>query len=488
MTLLLDGATFTQEDEILGQKLRGEGPSAFGIFGRPGGMVAERVLHSLSGPGNTAAPRTIYLSGGLTPTRRLRERLGQELAEHGKGVDADSSWSELIRVAARPPSNPLVLDRAHLIAEADARFVTELERGWRRATTAGDAPRLAIISDDRRFLNQLRGKKSPFYDALGALTDGTPETVTTIEVRPLPYGAIARHCPGWSAYDVIRGFAVFGGMPQVLNAIEPQKSLRWNVVHLLLDPSGPLFDLPVRVIAARFQKAGRYASVLSALADGACTWQEVALATPDFGSGSQMGAYMKRLEERGLIEVATSLDAPPGSRRKRYRTSDPFDSFWFRFVGPLVDRLRSGRTNPADAWSEYVEPHLDGFVGRILPWVARQYLGRYASARLGASTRIVGGLWGEEYNFDAAATLADGSIVYGHCTWVDRGLGVGALERTREELRRTRYGFGRERRTVLLVMKEPPAPELELAALRDPNVEWADAQRLVAAARLAPTP
>ena len=100
----------------------------------------------------------------------------------------------------------------------------------------------------------------------------------------------------------------------------------------------------------------------------------------------------------------------------------------------------------------------------------------------------MGGLWGEEYNFDAAATLADGSIVYGHCTWVDRGLGVGALERTREELRRTRYGFGRERRTVLLVMKEPPTPELELAALRDPNVEWADAQRLVAAARLAPTP
>jgi hypothetical protein len=50
-------------------------------------------------------------------------------------------------------------------------------------------------------------------------------------------------------------------------------------------------------------------------------------------------------------------------------------------------------------------------------------------------------------------------------------------------VRETRFGFGRERRTIILFMKTPPTPELDHMVLRDPNVEWIDAERLVAGAR-----
>ena len=96
---------------------------------------------------------------------------------------------------------------------------------------------------------------------------------------------------------------------------------------------------------------------------------------------------------------------------------------------------------------------------------------------------MVGGLWGAGYDFDAAATLNDGSVVYAHCTWQGSPIGEEALVRARAEVRETRYGFGRERRTIMLVMKHPPTPDLEHIVLRDPNVEWIDAERLVTGAR-----
>ena len=84
---------------------------------------------------------------------------------------------------------------------------------------------------------------------------------------------------------------------------------------------------------------------------------------------------------------------------------------------------------------------------------------------------------------DAAATRSDGSVVYAHFTWEGRPVGEEALVGARAEVRETRYGFGRERRTIVLFMKQPPTPDLEHIVLRDANVEWIDAERLVVGAR-----
>lgn len=471
------------EDQALARALLSQEPYVLSVFGRLGTMSTQRVLNGLSEPSDSGARKDVFVRGGLVPVRTLRARLAAELTRLGKPLDGSPSWPDLIRIAADSPGHVLVFDEAHLIAEVDRRFVRDLALGWKATGGEKGRLRMVLISDDRRFLGPLMGSDSPFFDPLLALRPDRSDPRAAFDVGLLPYGALARACPRWSAVDIIRGYAVFGGQPEVLRWLEPDRRLGWNVTRLLLSPSGALFDrLPER-ISARFQKTGRYGAVLSALANGARTWQEVVRSTPEFGAGSPMGAYMKRLEERGLVAVRDPLDAPPGSRRKRYALADAFDGFWFRLVAPLADRLRSGRVDPAEAWETDIVPRLDAVVRQVLPDVGRQYVERYAASRLGSETRIAGGLWGDGYDFDVAATLKDGSVVYGHCSWVDRSLTVGALHRALEELRETRFGFGRERRTMLLLMKEPPSTELELAVLRYPNVEWLDAERLVSAAR-----
>ncbi len=474
------------QDEGLKQVLRGADPYVVAAFARPFSAAAARVLDALT-VGETGAGRIaaapIYLKGGLTPARALRQRLAAELSRRGRPHDSDVDWSTLLRAAAKSPSLTIVLDDAHLFAEAERRFVRELAQAWRAASSEGGVPRWVLVSDDRRFLADLSGTDSPFHDPLAALTDRGAETVKPAELGALTYEALAQACPEWSAEDVIRGYAIFGGLPEILGLLQSKRSLATNVSRVILDPSGPLLSSVADAISTRFQKTARYGAVLSALAAGAETWQDVSRSEPEFGSGSALGAYMKRLQERGLVDVHDSLDAPAGARRKRYSLSDPFHAFWFRFVAPLADRLRSRQMQPVDAWNEHIDPGLDPYVSSSLPRIARQYLERRAAERLGAGARVVGGLWGAGYDFDAAATLNDGSVVYAHCTWQASPVGEEALGRARAEVRETRYGFGRERRTILLVMKQPPKPELEHIVLRDPNVEWIDAERLIAGAR-----
>lgn len=413
----------------------------------------------------------------------VRRRLWAQLPPGPQGAEQVPGWTALVEAAAHPGAPVVVFDAAERIAECDSSFVNNVARGWLEARGRGRASTLVFLSDDRRFLSSLSGPRSAFYDPVAELTEDTADPVRSGGIDPLSFAALARHCPAWAPLDVVRGYAVFGGLPSVLRELRPDRSLSWNVIHRLLTPTALLFDRVPTALAAQFQKVARYGEMLASLARGARTWHDVVRSTPELGPGSQMGAYMKRLEERGWVAVDRSLDAPAEGRRRRYRVVDPADGFWLDAVAPIADVLRSGRLSAESAWDEHVRPRVEEHAERCFRMVARQFLTRSASDVFGASARIVGGLWGDGYDFDVSATLRDGSVVYGHSLWEDRPVGEGALIRAREQMRETRYGFGRERRSVLLCLKTSPGQDLVRAALRDPNAHWVDVGRLVATVR-----
>lgn len=459
--------------------------SVFAAFARSDVEPARRTVAGLRqwNPGS-AFPAAVVRGGPAGPDE-LRRRLLAQLDPKAHAEAGGAGWADIVAAASRPNAPVLVFDAADRIAECDSSFTTKVARAWRDARARGRPARIIFLSDDRRFLASLSGEESPFYDPVAELTDDVADPVTPAQIEPLSFAALARLCPTWSPLDVIRGYAVFGGVPSVLRELRPDRSLSWNVIHRLLTPTAPLFERVPRALAGQFQKVARYGEMLTSLAEGARTWQDVVRSTPGMGQGSQLGAYMKRLEERGWVAAERSLDASDTGRRRRYRIVDPADGFWLDAVAPIADRLRVGHLTPDDAWGQHVEPRVGEHAARAFRVVARQFVGRCAADILGSPARVVGGLWGDGYDFDVSATLRDGSVVYGHALWNDRSIGEGALIRAREQLRETRYGFGRERRSVLLCLKNAPRQDLVRAALRDANAHWVDAERIVELARSA---
>jgi hypothetical protein len=181
----------------------------------------------------------------------------------------------------------------------------------------------------------------------------------------------------------------------------------------------------------------------------------------DLTASGQAGPYLKRLEEVGLVQARRSLDAPPRSRRRRYRITDPFVAFWFRFVLTHREALAGG--GGEGAFSEAVRAGLDGHLASVLPQVCRSFMVHDAVEVLGANAREVGSLWGAGYELPVAGVLATGSPFYGMILWGGAGEGYATpdpLATLDTQVRETRYGFGRERRLRVLFAAGEVAPAL----------------------------
>jgi AAA+ ATPase superfamily predicted ATPase len=188
--------------------------------------------------------------------------------------------------------------------------------------------------------------------------------------------------------------------------------------------------------------------VLRSLALGAREWAEVLAWTPDLASGGQLAPYLAKLQQLGLVEGEGPLDARPGARSRRYRLVDPFLGFWHRFVLPHLSQLAEGQAQKV--WRQHVRPHLDEYAAQLFPIVCRQYLERHSEHPLLGRARTLGGLWGDGYDIDPAGTLRTGAAFYGKTFWERGRITEIEDENLQEEMRGTRYGFGKEARLRLL--------------------------------------
>jgi hypothetical protein len=274
-------------------------------------------------------------------------------------------------------------------------------------------------------------------------------------------------------------WSALGGMPSVVRRLDPSVGLGANVRHIVLDPDAPLLRAGTDMLRRLVQSPARYASILTALARGRREWGDIARAVPDFGSSGQLAPYLGRLDELRLIETRRSLDAREGSRSRRYHATDPFVSFWFRFVLPNLTELERGHA--ADVWTRRVRPFLDDHVRLQLGELARAYVARYAE-RLPGTAREVGALWGPGYDLDVAATLVGGAVCYGAWSWEHSPVGEQALGPIERALRESRYGFGRESRLEVVFHAGGVGEDLVRRAAREDQIRLVGLEELLGTA------
>lgn len=400
-------------------------------------------------PGGDPASRVAF-------ARDLVPAAGQDV-DPERAPPWDEVWSDWSRYAAATPDTTWVIDDADALPPAawDA-----LRATWAgvRAQALGVRVLLLASSASAVRLGEVPHERMP------------------ITRRP-PIGWLRGESP-WSTVDRIRAAAIFGGDPTLVDAIDPSRSLGRNVRTLLLAPGAPLATRPVDRLRTAVQRPERYLRVLEAIARGARDWGSIRDRVGGLSSSGQLGPYLKTLETEGWVDATRSLDAAPASRSARYRISDLHTAFWFSGVLPAWSRL--GVDDPRRIWREVVRPGIDAHVARVLPRLVASWL-RSGGGRdtFGARARETGALWGERHDIEVAATLETGAIVYGWTRWDDEGFTVPDVAARRDQLRGTRYGFGRENRIRLLVQRPVPGHGLGRLAARDEGLVVLSAEDLL---------
>lgn len=263
-----------------------------------------------------------------------------------------------------------------------------------------------------------------------------------MKLRPLRPEAI--YCITGDVEKSINFYSVFGGTPAYLQEIDWKRSLEWNISRLILRKGAPLYSEPEYLIRSETRDASTYLSVLKYISMGKQSLGEL---SDVLGmERNRVSFYLSVLErEMDLIrkDVPVTED-PRKSRKGRYRITDPFFSFWFRYVFQYRSELEMEKKEYV---MDIIRKEMKSNTGRYAESIIHQYVG--------AEYMRVGSWWnrkGDEIDI-VAINEKKKEILFGEVKWRNRYIGCDVLEELMEKKELVKWHNEGRKEKFLMVSK-----------------------------------
>ncbi len=346
----------TDELKALEQRWRSAKAEYVVIYGRRRVGKSELILRFAEGK------RCVYFEASAGTERDHLDDLSRALTQtSGRELLAAqplSSWQAFFAaIGEELHSGPLLvaLDEFQFVARETPAIGSLINRFWREHR---DNPNLFLI---------LSGSDVSFFDreivGYGATTYG--RRTGSLHLQPFPFTELRHFLPKWTPTDLIRAYAVFGGIPYYLEALDAAATIGKNIERHILAPDGLLRQEPRFLFGQHsdLREDGVYFSILRAIAAGRTRRNEIAARVRR--SDGATGQLLERLMEMGLVRRVHPVTVvnPDRTRTVRFAIDDPFLRFWFTFVHPYESRLHR-RAGAKDHLNGLVLPGLDAFVSK----------------------------------------------------------------------------------------------------------------------------
>jgi len=348
-----------------------------------------------------AGRAAVFVVGDDRDAPLQRAAVAREIGRLLPGFDAVPypTWDTLLERFWRdaPDGAVLVLDELPAMVARSPELPGVLQR---LLDAPGEDGRcLALCGSSQRMMHGL------ILDATAPLFGRAREVLRIEPLAPRWLGeALGLADPG----DVLRRYAIFGGVPRYWELMAPFADLEAAVAELVLDPLGVLHDEPERLLLDDLRETARAASVLALIGQGCSRLSEIAgrIGQP----ATSMTRPLDRLVSLGLVAREVPFGAAPkDSKRSSYRIADPLLAFWYRFVDPNRSLLDAGAV---DAVAEEVWRTFPAHLGHAWESLVRWRIPR--ASVLGGRWRNASRWWGNgtdgrPLELDAVAESVDRS-------------------------------------------------------------------------------
>jgi uncharacterized protein len=348
-------------------------------------------------------------------SRLLAEKSGKRIYDLQPLTNWPAALAALDEYVSDGPA-VVVLDEFQWIARATPDIGSQLNRWWRQH--GRNEPIFLILS----------GSEVSFFER--EVLTGTMFGRRTGQQQLAPFGFrdAGLFFPHWTAEDKIRAYAVCGGMPYYLEQFDPAQTLEKNILQAIFYRDGVLHEEARLLLHEELPDAARYFSILRAIANGDTRVNEIVqrtkLSDRIVGEALQLLQSLYLVQRRYPVTVAN----PDRTRLTYYEITDGYLRFYFKFVVPYEDRLRSS-SDAERHFKETVLPQLDHFVSMpAFENVCRQYI------QAVENPAAIGPWWGsvqvaprktEIRELDAVAIDADASVTsIGTCKWQNQPVGM----------------------------------------------------------------
>ncbi|MCU4741612.1 ATP-binding protein [Halobacteria archaeon AArc-m2/3/4] len=376
------------------------------IFGRRRLGKTQLVQHSLSDRDDAI----VYQATETTSQIQLDEFVDVASETFSGITQIKQNWEALLGYLG-DQDGIVVLDEFPYLIDADESLPSVIQRLWdqRFQNTSGT---LILVGSSISMMEEatLLGN-SPLY---GRFTE-------RLDLRPLDFPAAQEFVPDdYSPEERLFTWGIFGGVPYYLDGVDLTQKLGTVLTEEVLSQKGYLHNEPEYVLRTELTDPNRYFAILTAIAAGKTTSNEIAQAVGI--DGKQISTYTQKLERLRLIEREVPItEEKAKSRRGRYRILDPLFRFWFRFVYGKEDRYE--RLGEA-AYDAVIEPQLPNFVSQEFEKLCQDVLPNLYPEE---TFLDIGRWWYKEYEVDAVGFTTDGTMIVGECKFTNAPLDYGAL-------------------------------------------------------------
>ncbi len=316
-----------RELEFLERKWREKGPQLIVVYGR------RRIGKTFLLKEFLKDKRGTYV---LLTVDSLKENIKamKEAFAHLTGKDyfirLEAGLEELFRLLrdeVRGERVAVVLDEFQYLVQLDPGVLTVLQRVWDEVLRDSEIY-LVLCGSSVGMMERLLEYKNPLY---GRRTGQWRVEAFTID-------GIAEMFPRKDFEEIVKIYAVFGGVPYYLSLVDRGASVEENIKRRILTKGEVLYEEPEFLLREEFREPRVYKLILKYVALGYTVLGELVSAT-GFDRGN-LSRYLETLETVGLL----GYELPYGKRKRgRYYIRDMFLNFWFRYVYPNKGDLEIGR-------------------------------------------------------------------------------------------------------------------------------------------------
>jgi len=327
-----------------------------------------------------------------------------------------STWEDLLNALAQAAQSErlvVVLDEFPYLVTAHPPLATILQRVWDQTLKNSQIMLILCGSYIGMMEETVLGYQAPLYGRRTA----------QYLLEPLQFKDARLFYPSFDLEDQIRAYAIYGGTPAYLHTIQPQHSLKENILDGILNRGSFLYDEVRFVLQQELREPRNYFAILQAIAAGKTRLNEIKQATGIEGAT----AYLDTLKQLHLVEriVPVTETQPQKSRRGIYRLKDHYLRFWFRYVHPNRSQLERGGAHII--LENQVIPEIDHFSSLTFEEVCQQFFWQAGlSGELPFVPISIGNWWNANEEVDLVV-LGENDAILVECKWTSKPVGVDIL-------------------------------------------------------------
>jgi len=147
-----------------------------------------------------------------------------------------------------------------------------------------------------------------------------------------------------SKEEILKYQLIFGGVPKYLEETDINKSFNQNINALCFSANSLMIKEIEKIFYSQFRKAENYIRIINLLKNSLLSLNDIALKLGKISGGS-LKQSIEHLENAEIIKSYISFDRGWKTKFRKYRLSDEFLIFYFKFMEPHLNIILQGEQN-----------------------------------------------------------------------------------------------------------------------------------------------